>query len=197
MTVRWRFTDASTSEFWDMEINPNEMGSPFRVWETETFGASPVDGRVRARRPSRRPVEWSFGGIIRSKQQYDTLQSWFDRSATLVIRDHFDREFRVKVYDFAPEPRRDTKTNGWRYTYQIRAHLYGETAGFLVGGPNPVGGDGDGDDKTGLMDSATRLLGRPVSSSVGLGDDVVAVSIYGVAVVDSAGVADDTARVVE
>lgn len=124
MTVRWTFTDLTTSEVWQLTYNPNTMTSPHAMRNTLTSQRSPIDGHVRALRQQPTPKDWSFGGVIRSEEHYETLLEWVDRGHLVHLADHLGRVFLIRLIQFIPAERRPMLNVPWRFTYEMKAVVY-------------------------------------------------------------------------
>lgn len=123
MTTRWIFTDPVTLDDYTVHINPNAMTSPHRVNATEAYPVSPVDGRIRARRPKPQPREWTFSGVIREQDHYDALLLWSQKEYPIFITDHLGRTWFVLLNEFAPEERQRNATVPDRYRYEMKGYV--------------------------------------------------------------------------
>ena len=118
---RWRFVDLAAGEQWEHPINPNRM-SPVPQARSLVFGSSTRVGRDRIR-TGERPApaqQWSFGGVIRTREHHDELYAWALRGSKIRVHDHLGRIFEVVFTDFEPTARRPTPNVPWRYSYEMK-----------------------------------------------------------------------------
>lgn len=127
MTVlRWVFEDLEAAETYTHPINPREAGSPFPV-RSLTFaqGAAWMDQdtgiqRTRVFEAPAAPVDWQFGGVIRTQEHHDELLRWSKKSNEVRVSDHLGRTFEVIIKSFRPVERRATPATPWRMTYTMQ-----------------------------------------------------------------------------
>lgn len=123
-TVRWRFRDPSNGDVWDFTINPDQMTSPTKEKNVRhTLGVGTEYGRFATVQAAPRPREWTFSGVIRSKQQHDILESWYERTGVLHVTDHLSRTFEVMLQGFEVSERKPTKAVTWRLRYTMKTLL--------------------------------------------------------------------------
>lgn len=115
MSRRWTFYDPATTDTYVHQINPNTMTSPFRGNSTEAMTG------VLSYRKRSEPREWTFGGVIRTQQQYEDLRDWATRTGRLHVTDHLGRTFEVFLIEFVPDEKTPTANNAWRFDYTMRA----------------------------------------------------------------------------
>lgn len=121
MTTRWVLRDTATNAEWTMPINPDSMSSPYQRRNLKFAYGNARDPRVRTFSGSRPPVEWEWGGVIRSKSHYDALVAWAEKSVAVDVTDHLGRTFRVFITEFNPTDRRPTPRASWRLRYAMKA----------------------------------------------------------------------------
>lgn len=126
--IRWTFTDPETDETWTPPINPNKMSSPTTGREmTYAFGSRWGQNRIRAvDRKTGPPPDWTFSGVLLTKEHYDLLLEWSNKLKVLHIADHLGRTFEVVIKEFDPEERLPTATRPWRADYTITCMLLRE-----------------------------------------------------------------------
>lgn len=125
MTVRWIFTDTATAETATVVINPNAMESPTTARQFE-WGFS-IDGQLRgAETGPAQPAEWSFSGVILTKNHYDMLLAWSQRDEVLHVTDHLARTFEVLITKYDPVERLPTRARPWRADYAMTCLLMKE-----------------------------------------------------------------------
>lgn len=123
-TIRWALIDDTVPETWVMPINPDSMSSPVMKRRQLTFGNGyRADGRVRTFERPAPAMEWEWSGVIRTKEHYDQLVHWAEKSVAVVVQDHLNRVFRVYITDFLPTDRSPTYRTSWRMRYQMKARI--------------------------------------------------------------------------
>lgn len=122
MTVRWVLRDVETDEQWTMPINPDSMSSPDPKRTLRVAGGL-VTRRRRVFEGPPPPIEWEWGGAIRTKAHYDSLESWAAKGVEVDVTDHLGRTFRVAITDFVPQDRRPTTQTPWRLRYTMKATI--------------------------------------------------------------------------
>lgn len=122
-------TDASAGGLYLFEPNPNKMSSPFPARALTTESSSAPGGRPMVWEGPTPPTEWSFGGSILDKAQYEALRSWvYDRPGHVYVYDHFGRRLDTVLREFIPEsPERMRNGRYWYHTYTIKAVVFGIT----------------------------------------------------------------------
>lgn len=120
-TTRWVLRDTATDVEWTMPINPDSMSSPLPRRALKFGYGFRKDPRVRAFSGAREPIEWEWGGVIRSKSHYDRLVEWAEKSVAVDVTDHLGRTFRVFITEFNPTDRKPTPQVTWRLRYTMKA----------------------------------------------------------------------------
>lgn len=125
--TRWTFTDVTTDpdQTYQFERNPREMTSPYPP-RGSTPLATTVDGLARVVRRRTSPVEWTFTGDVRTQTQYDALAAWCAKDHRVRVADHLGRTWDALLLEFNPTEQRPTRRTAWRFSYQIRALVYGQ-----------------------------------------------------------------------
>ena len=72
------------------------------------------------------PVEWTFGGVLLTKDHYDSLLEWTKKLTVVRITDHLLRTFEVIITRFDPVERLPTATRAWRADYTMTCLLLKE-----------------------------------------------------------------------
>lgn len=122
MTVRWKFHDTNGGDEIVLPINPKSMGSPHEgPRETATAsGTGAGFGRLRVfDRGVTRPVEWTFDGVILTREHDDLLLAWTKRFSVLRVTDHLDRTFEIIVKSYDSVERLPTANRPWRADYTM------------------------------------------------------------------------------
>lgn len=122
-TVRWVLRDTVTDATWTMPINPDAMTSPFDRRVFKFARGWRKDNRVRTFMTPSTPAEWEWSGVIRSKDHYDRLVEWAEKSVAVDVTDHLGRTFRVFITDFEPTDRRPTPRTPWRLRYAMKSRV--------------------------------------------------------------------------
>lgn len=115
MTTRWSFYDPEAAETWTVPLNPNTMTSPYPKKTQNSTPVSPVDGAIRAIETNQ-GVEWSFGGVMRTQDHYDTMLTWSQKQNEIEITDHLGRTITVLIIKFDPTDIRSRRPTKWNYT---------------------------------------------------------------------------------
>jgi hypothetical protein len=124
-TVRWIFTDPVASETWTVPINPDSMSAPLSKRKAKFGNGFRKDTRVRTFLLPPDPMQFTFGGVIRTQAHYEALEEWSKKDNAITVTDHIGRVWRIVPIAFEPTDRRPTATVGWRLRYTFRATLLG------------------------------------------------------------------------
>lgn len=117
-TNRWHFHDPVTNDFWIVPINPDSMTSPFPQRQF-SYGMGKLGGIERVREAIPTPMDWQFGGVIRTRSHHDQLEAWAKVPNPIRITDHLGRIFLVQLTKFLPSERRPTPRVSWRMRYTM------------------------------------------------------------------------------
>lgn len=124
MTTRWVLTEVDTGATWTMPINPDQMSSPHQDKSISTaFGTKAGHERLRTFVTPSPAKEWSWGGVIRTKQHYDQLELWAKKPGKIRVTDHLGRTFEVVIQGFVPEDRQPRPGVMWRMRYEMSTLL--------------------------------------------------------------------------
>ena len=132
-TGRWSFTDPLTSDYWEFPINPNAMDPPHRALNL-TPGARNATvptqemkntGVARVLQGKRQPLEWTFAGNIRTRDQYMQLRHWTHKRRRILVTDHFGRTWSILLQNLTYTEQRPTPRAGWKFTYVAHCIMYG------------------------------------------------------------------------
>lgn len=124
--TRWQLRYLSTDEIYVFEMNPQTMKSPHGP-KAMVVGASTLWDRQRTRQQHASPYQWEFGGVVRTKTQYDAfMRAWF-RGELVEVTDHLDRSVIAKfvAVDMVRAGRRQAP---WRHTYTVQALVFPDLA---------------------------------------------------------------------
>jgi hypothetical protein len=122
--MRWQFHDLAVGDDYTVEYNPNTMSTPHAPRQTNRSPRH-LDGAVRAVRPPTQAAEWTFGGFIRTQAHFEALADWAGRGNLTELTDHLNRVWLVRFVQFDEQEKRPTAQSAWRFTYQIKALVYG------------------------------------------------------------------------
>jgi len=124
--ARWVLEDVNSGETWTMPINPDRASSPLQDRSIATaYGVKtsrPGEGidRVRSFMTPSDAKEWTWGGVIRTKDHYDQLAYWGRKERKVRVSDHLGRTFEALMQSFAPDDLKSA-TTPWRLRYEMTA----------------------------------------------------------------------------
>ena len=117
---RWQLYDPVVHDTLTFRRNPQSMTSMAQGHTTKAQARSPIDGHVRTIRTPDKPFTWSFSGKLRSKDEYDALLAWTQRSNRLRLTDHVGRVHELLPQKFSATPvEKSGAGNDWLFTYTI------------------------------------------------------------------------------
>lgn len=125
--MRWTFYDPRTQETWHTPVNPDEMSNP-QPSRALTFGYGQRRRLDKVRlneRPNTTPTDWTFSGMLYTKEHYEALSQWA-RRGLIHITDHLDRTWVGYIVEFTPEERHPSPRYQWRMRYTIRVSIIKE-----------------------------------------------------------------------
>jgi hypothetical protein len=119
--VRWRLQDMLTNEVHTVELNPNQMGGYLfpKSYDFAVYGG----GRMRGVRAPSTPVEWTFGGVVRTESHHDSLITWERKPGKVRVYDHLGRTFEVMIRSLDMRDRRPSSGSTWRFEYTFNCLL--------------------------------------------------------------------------
>lgn len=126
-TVRWTFTEVSTSVTETFPFNPDSMGSPFPARSLHFYRGAAQD-RATTVVETPRPKEWKFSGPIRTVEHRDFLLKWQAKSGLIDVTDHRGWTYRCLLTDCPITERQPTKRNPHRYRYEMKTLVLGIAA---------------------------------------------------------------------
>jgi hypothetical protein len=121
--VRWRFQDMLTNEIHTVELNPNQMSGYLFPKSFEWAGGS----RKQGVRVPRQPLDWTFGGVVRTEGHHDSLIDWQRRAGKVRITDHLGRTFEAMIRSLDMRDRKPAGDNTWRFEYTFNCLLLRRT----------------------------------------------------------------------
>jgi hypothetical protein len=114
---RWRFFDPVQVSTYEVQINPNEGGSP--NWRKNITSDAPLG-------PGGRPIltegpdevqRLECSGVILDQAHYTGLVNLFKKRRQVRLTDDLGRQFWVYIESF--EPTRQRSRRAWRHTYRL------------------------------------------------------------------------------
>lgn len=116
MSTRWTLSDGVVT--YAFQINPNAAENllPSRDIRWDYNRNKGFSGT----RAPRRPVPWSFSGVLRSQAQHDDLLLWLNKRVRLTLTTDLGQTLTVRLTAFKPSQ----QTGGasalpWRMTYSM------------------------------------------------------------------------------
>ena len=114
----WTFTDPVTLDTYDMEINPNQGGTPsYRKSITYRSTAAP-DGKVLMFEGRDEPQQMRVDGVILNQALLDTIVTWWQKRYAVEVLDDLCRSFNIYITAFEPKRER-SNSHVWRHTYTL------------------------------------------------------------------------------
>lgn len=115
---RWVFTDPVTSETYEMEINPNEGGTPklSKNISYQITTAPEPNSRVLMFEGRPQPRQGSFAGTILTEQHYNAMVQWYEKRNQIYVTDDLGRTFTIYITGFDAKRVRAIQ-HPWKHTY--------------------------------------------------------------------------------
>lgn len=120
MVVRWDFYDPVEAETYELELNPNEGGSPsFKKTFTYANTSAP-NGKtiIFEGQDEIQKLEWS--GVILTQSHYDKYVEWYQKRRQIRITDDLGRVYWVYLEAFTPTRVR-ARSHPWKHNFQVTA----------------------------------------------------------------------------
>lgn len=120
MVVRWTLHDPVLSETWEMQVNPNDGGTPDNGKTVNYSNTAAPDGKtlVYEGRDAVQTLDWT--GIILTQEHYDTYIYWFAKRRQLLLTDDLGRETWIYLTKLTPKRKRATGIP-WKHDYTVNA----------------------------------------------------------------------------
>jgi hypothetical protein len=118
MRTPWTLYDYVTAETYDLEINPNEGGSPSYEKTWNVASTSAPDGKVVIFEGRDAPKRVSVSGVLLTEDLYNAFVSWYDKRNLLRLTDDLGREFDIYIERFSPTRVRSV-SHPWRHNYEL------------------------------------------------------------------------------
>ena len=120
--VRWNFYDPATLESYDLEVNPNEGGSPqYRKTITNQSTVAP-GGRTLIFEGLDEPFTLEWSGVLLSQSQHETFVDWWDKRHQIQLTDDLERVYMIYITAYEPK-RGKAQSHAYKHTYTIRATI--------------------------------------------------------------------------
>jgi len=120
MRIAWEFYDPVEDETYEWEINPNDGGYPSRNKSIAYEATAAPNGQTLAFEGRESPATISFSGTILTESQFNTINTWYEKSNQIRLTDDLGREFWIYIRSFSPTRVRSINYP-WRHTYSIEA----------------------------------------------------------------------------
>ena len=115
-TVRWKFTDVRTGLSYDMEINPNDGGTPGFMKAVAVNNPIGPGRRAIFSEGRIQPDPMEFSGVILTQTQLENMQTWALKRTLIQIEDDLFRTFQGVLSVWKPQRSRRA-FNPWYHTY--------------------------------------------------------------------------------
>lgn len=117
--VRWVFTDPTTSDEYEFDINPAEGGSPQFRKNIAYQNTSAPDGKVLMFEGRDATQELEITGTILEEDHYNALYEWWNKRHQVQVTDDLGREFMIYITAF--EPKRERAIHyPWKHSFTMR-----------------------------------------------------------------------------
>lgn len=114
----WTFTDPVTMDTWDMEINPNQGGTPSYRKNITYRNPTAPDGKLLMFEGRDEPQQMRVDGVILTQALLDNLVVWYNKRYAVEVQDDLGRTF--NIYITALEPSRERKrSHPYYHTYTL------------------------------------------------------------------------------
>lgn len=120
MVVKWNFTDLSTSDTQDFEINPNEGGEVELAKNITTQGTVAPGGKTVLFEGAPVVPTISFSGTILTQSQFDMFNGWFFVNHQLQLTNDLGQVLNIYITKFTPKRVRAANVP-WKMTYTVEA----------------------------------------------------------------------------
>lgn len=102
MVTRWTFYDPVAVETYELEINPNDGGSPSSNKRLNYSETTAPDGAalIYEGRDEVQKIEWS--GTILSQAHYEKYEEWFQKRRQIRLTDDLGRQYWIYITTFSP-----------------------------------------------------------------------------------------------
>ena len=118
--MKWQAIDLIDFSVYTFQVNPNKM-TP--VHGRKSVTSVPGDNGPLLVSTQAGMQEFSFSGVLYTKEQYDDLAELVERRHPYAMIDHLGRGFDVILNRFEPEDRPPRPSSTWRYRYTVTGML--------------------------------------------------------------------------
>jgi hypothetical protein len=98
---RWRFEDFLSLDEYEFEINPLQGGTPAYSKSIIAQSTAAAGGKVLLFEGRDEPGVMTISGTLRSEDQLNKFQFWYDKRNQVKIFDDLGREFHVYISKFS------------------------------------------------------------------------------------------------
>jgi hypothetical protein len=120
--IAWRWEDPTEGTVQFMSLNPNEGASPTfsKNLTKERTTAPGAQAGLLIYEGADKPAEFPFSGSILNQEQFEFLQTAWEKRHLLLLTDDLGRIFTLYLESFNPKRVR-SKSYPWRHTYDATA----------------------------------------------------------------------------
>lgn len=116
--IAWTLTDPVTAATYDLEINPNQGGTPSYNKNIQYQATAAPDGKVLMFEGRDEPKTMSVSGVILSQTLLDALVTWYEKRYAIEVEDDLGRTFKIYITSFQPQ-REFSVSHPWRHSYTL------------------------------------------------------------------------------
>jgi len=136
-TSMWKFQDLNTGDSYTFPKNPASMTSILPPKQIQAVPDTLQPGRGRVLVKPEQPLDFQFAGSIKTREQFNDLLAWSQRETTVLITDHFGRQFMVVFTDFTADERAFNRKYQWRFNYTMKGLLVRLINPYIFASNNP------------------------------------------------------------
>lgn len=118
--VPWRFYDPTVPEEWELQVNPNDGGTPANKKTITYQNTSAPDGLTLMFEGRDEVEQLAFSGVLLHQEQLQLFQTWFKKRHQVRLTDDLGRVFWVYITSFEPKRVR-SRSHPWKHQYQATA----------------------------------------------------------------------------
>jgi len=116
--VKWTFVDDANSDSYVFAVNPNAGGTPKLEKNLTYVNTAAPNGRVLAFEGRDKQKEGKFSGTLRTQEEYEAFQTWYDKRVQIIMTDDLERTFNIYITGFDAERVR-AATAPWKHNYTV------------------------------------------------------------------------------
>lgn len=134
--ARWQLrTFFNDNDHYDFEMSPNQAASPWAVRQVTYVPQR--DGGYVGWRAGREPVQWQFGGTLRTRHQLEQLRAWVARPERVLLVTDLGEVHIVRLLTLVFQ-QKGGGNNPDRGTWTITCLLYDESTVPEIQSGNPL-----------------------------------------------------------